>query len=136
MAIGDRAQITLRPAVVLFGTMLAVTLARAFSEVLANAIRTGDRILTFSAMKMAWAQSLPSLIVATPPTLLILVFGLGLYKYSYAVFSAQVYCIAILIIIGARAGWAIRPRSWMPLAGATFVGSIGAALALLKYTIH
>lgn len=125
-----------RPAVVLFGSVLAVTLAKAFSEVLAHAVQTHERILTRKAWSAAWQHSYPTLAVANLPTLLILAAGLGWMDFALAVALSQVFCVAILVVLGARVGWAINPNSWLPVGGAAFVGGIGSALAALKYALH
>lgn len=136
MALEETPKTPFRPAVVLFGSIFAVTLAKAFSELLAHAIHTGERILTGKALMDAWQRSHPTLTVANLPALLVLIAGLGYLDFDHAVLSAQAYCIAILIILGARVGWVINHNSWLWLGGAVFVGGIGSALALLKYAIH
>lgn len=136
MALDETARATSRPAVFLFGSVLAVTLARAFAELLAGAIRTGERILTRRAWMAAWRQSHPTLTVANLPTLVMFTAGVGWLDFSVAVAVSQAFCIALLVVLGARVGWSIRPGTWLPLGGAAFAGAVGSALAALKYAIH
>lgn len=124
------------PALVLFGSVLAVTLAKAFSELLSHAIETGERILTRKAFATAWQHSHPTLLVANVPTALFVTAGLGWLSPETATTASQVFCVIILVVLGARVGWVIRHSWWLPVGGALFAGAIGFALALLKYAIH
>jgi hypothetical protein len=125
-----------RPAIVLFGSVLAMTLAKAFSEVLAHSVQTHEKVLTRRSWAAAWQHSHPTLTVANLPTLLIPTAGLGWMDFAHAVALSQIFCVAILVVLGARVGWAINPNSWLPVGGAAFVGGIGSALAALKYALH
>lgn len=136
MALEETADAPFRPAIVLFGSVLAVTLAKAFSELLAHALQTRERILTPKAWVAAWRSAKPTLAVANLPTLAILLAGVGWIDFSSAVAVSQVYCVAILVVLGARVGWAINPKSWLPVGGAAFAGGTGSALAALKYMVH
>lgn len=136
MALEESHGAPFRPAIALFGSVFAITLAKAFSELLAHAIQTHERILTRQAWATAWRHSYATLGVANLPTAIILAAGLGWIDFDVAVAVAQAFCVTILVILGARVGWAIKPRSWLPAAGAVFVGGIGSALAALKYAIH
>jgi archaellum biogenesis protein FlaJ (TadC family) len=135
MAIGDHSEAPFETAAILFGSVLAVTMAKAFSELLAHAIDTGER-LTRSAWRAAWRHSSPSLSMAILPALMFLSAGLGMMTVELAVGLSQLVSVAILLLIGARVGWVIDRRHWPAIAGALFAGGIGLALAGLKYVIH
>jgi hypothetical protein len=136
MALYETQGTPFKPAIVLFGSVLAVILAKAFSELLAHGIHTHERILTRKAWRTAWERSYLPLTVAYLPTLLVLVAGMGWMRFAVAVAVSQTICVVILAVLGARVGWAIRPRSWLPLGGAAFAGGVGSGLAALKYAIH
>jgi len=136
MALEEKSAVPYRPALVLFWSVLAVTLAKAFSELLAHALQTHERFLTQRALTSAWRHSHPTLTIANVPTLVILAAGYGLVDYAVAVAVSQLFCVAVLVVLGARVGWAIRPGTWLPVGGAVFVGGIGSALAALKYAFH
>ena len=136
MALGEAPEAPFEPALVLFGSVLAVTLAKAFSELLSHGIETGERILTAKAFGTAWAHSHPTLTVANVPTALFVAAGLGWLATDTATTLSQAFCIAILVVLGARVGWVIGHNLWLPLGGAVFAGSIGIALAFLKHAIH
>ena len=136
MALSDTPEYPFEPAIVLFGSVLAVVLAKAFSELLSHAIETGERILTRKAFATAWQHSHPTLLVANLPTALFFAAGLGWLSLETATTTSQVFCVIILVVLGARVGWVIRRSWWLPVGGALFAGAIGFALALLKYAIH
>ncbi|TWI78691.1 hypothetical protein JM93_04409 [Roseibium hamelinense] len=136
MALGDPPEAPFEPALVLFGSVLAVTLARAFAALLSHAIETGERMLTLKAFQAAWQHSHPTLIVANVPTALFTAGGLGWLTMNTATLLSQAFCVAILILVGARVGWVIRHSWWLPIGGALFAGSIGIGLATMKYAVH
>lgn len=123
-------------ALVLFGSVLAVTFAKIFAEILSHAMETGERILTRTAFRTAWAHSHPTLTVANVPTAFFVAAGLGWLDLGAASAISQLFCISILVVLGARVGWVIDHSWWLPIAGALFAGSVGIGLAAMKYAIH
>ena len=123
-------------ALVLFGSVLAVTLAKIFAEILSHAMETGERVLTAKAFVAAWQHSHSTLLVANVPTAIFILAGFGWLSVQTATTGAQVFCVFVLVVLGARVGWVINHSWWLPVAGAVFAGGIGIALAFLKYAIH
>lgn len=123
-------------AVLFFGSVLAVTFAKAFSELLSHAMETRERVVTPAAWQAAWSHSHPTLWVANVPTALFVAAGLGWIGSEMAVLLSQLFCVAILIVLGARVGWVVRHSAWLSLGGAAFAGGIGIGLAAMKYAIH
>jgi hypothetical protein len=123
-------------ALVLFGSVFAVTLAKIFAEVLSHSMETGERVLTAKAFGTAWGHSHSTLTVANVPTAIFLMSGLGWLSVETATALAQGFCIVLLVVLGARVGWVINHSWWLPIGGALFAGSVGFGLAALKYAIH
>jgi len=123
-------------ALVVFGSVLAVTLAKIFAEVLSHSMETGERILTRKAFGAAWSHSHSTLLVANVPTGFFVVSGLGWLSVETATGLAQLFCVFVLVVLGARVGWVINHSWWLPIAGALFAGSVGVGLAAMKYAIH
>lgn len=136
LALGETHETPFKPAVVLFGSVLAVTLARAFAELLSRGIETGERILTRKSVTSAWSRSHSTLTVASVPTVLFLGAGLGWLTMDLAMLLSQALCVVILLALGARVGWVINHSWWLPIGGALFAGGVGCALATLKYALH
>ena len=136
MALENQPKSPFEPAAILFGSVLAVTLAKAFAELLSHAIETGERILTPLAWRAAWRHSHPILSVANLPTALFIAAGLGWLTVDTAALVSQGVCVVILLVLGARVGWVINHGLWLSIGGALFAGGIGLALAAMKYAIH
>lgn len=136
MALSPQPVAPFKPAIVLFGSVLAMTLARALAALIAHSIETGERMLRVSALREAWRGSHPILFVAQLPTALFVASGLGWLSLETAMLLSQLFCILILVIFGARVGWVISHGPWLPILGALFAGGLGSALALLKYAIQ
>jgi len=122
-------------AAVLFGSVLSITLAKAFAELLAHALDTGERITRFAWGK-AWRHSSPTLAVANLPALLFCAAGLDWIGPDRALVLSQGLCVALLALLGARVGWVLDGKAGPAILGAVFAGGVGLALAILKYVIH
>lgn len=136
MAMDEAHEGAFRAAVILFGSVLAVTLARSFAEILSNSMETGERMLTRKAFRTAWRRSHPTLTVANVATALFLAAGLGWLTVEAATVLSRAFCVGILVVLGARVGWVIHQSWWLPIGGALFAGALGTGLAFLKYAIH
>jgi hypothetical protein len=135
MAVGDHAEVPLETAVVLFGSTLAVALAKAFSELLSRALDTRER-MTREAWWRAWAHSRPTLVTANLSTAMFILAGLGAITTERAVTVSQIICVGFLIVLGARVGWVLERTVVSAVLGAVFVGGVGLMLAVLKHVIH
>lgn len=135
LAQGNHPTLPLETAVVLFGSVLAITLAKAFAEFLGHALEAKER-MTQQSWRAAWRHSTPTLAVANVPTALFLAAWLGWIGPQTALVGSQVLCVALLATLGARAGWVLDHRVFPALLGALFVGGIGVCLSVVKYVIH
>jgi len=135
LAQGSDTKPPLETAFVLFGSVLAITLAKSFAEFLSHALDTKQR-LTRHSWRAAWYHSTPTLAVANVPTALFLIAWPGWIETDNALIFSQALCVLLLLVLGARAGWVLDHRAWPAILGALFVGGIGILLSLLKYVIH
>ncbi|MCR9157348.1 MAG: hypothetical protein NXH80_08880 [Rhodobacteraceae bacterium] len=135
MAAGDHSQSPIKTAVVLFGSVLAITLAKAFAELVAHALNSGERV-NRDAWRAAWHHSSPTLAVANLPTIFFLAAGVGWIGVELAVLLSQGVCVALLAVLGTRVGWVVDRRITPAVLGGLFSGGIGVALAIMKVTIH
>lgn len=135
MAAGDHPDAPIKTAIVLFGSIFAITLAKAFAELVANALETGERI-TRHTWRGAWHHSSPTLAVANLPTLFFLAAAAGWLGTEQAALFSQGVCIALLAFLGARVGWVIDRKFTPALLGGLLAGGLGVALALMKVAIH
>lgn len=135
MAAGDHPDAPGKTAVVLFGSVLAITLAKAFAEFVSHALDHGAR-LDSVGWRAAWHHSSPTLAVANLPTLFFLGAAAGWMAPELAVLLSQIVCIGLLMLLGGRAGWVADGSTIRAVLGALFAGGIGLGLALLKVFIH
>lgn len=135
MAMAAHPDAPLTSAAVLFGTVLAISMAKAFADVMSTAIDTGQRIRR-EALVRSWRHARDTLVAANLPTLFFLVSALGLWSVALAVSLSQLYCTVLLMLVGARVGWRADGSVLSALLGAVFAGGVGLALALMKYVIH
>ena len=70
------------------------------------------------------------------PTAIFVMAGFGWLDAATATAIAQVFCVFVLVVLGARVGWVINHSWWLPIGGALFAGSVGVGLAAMKYAIH
>ncbi|THD82440.1 hypothetical protein E7811_15470 [Aliigemmobacter aestuarii] len=135
MAAGAHPVAPFETAAVLFGSVLAITLAKTFAEFLAHALDAGER-LSRSGWREAWHHSTPTLATANLPTLLFVASGLGWMQAETALLASQAVCVALLGAIGARIGYVLHRSIGRSFAGALFAGGIGVLLAVMKHVIH
>lgn len=135
MAMGAHPDEPLDAAAVLFGSVLAISLAKAFAEVMSNAIETRERI-TRQALSKSWHHASTTLIAANLPTLIFLASAIGLWTVDRAVSLSQIYCTALMMLVGGRVGWRLDGSGISAILGALFAGGVGLGLALLKYLLH
>jgi hypothetical protein len=120
-------------ATALFGSVLAVTLAKAFAEVMAAELGRKTSPMGWSD---AWHHARPTLVTANIPTLLIFASGLGLLATENAIALSQGFAVLLLLVLGARVGWVARGSIRATMLAALFTGGIGLALAGMKYVLH
>lgn len=125
----------LKSAAALFGSIAAISLAKAFAEVMSDAINARARI-TRQAFAHAWDHARTTLIAANLPSLLFVAAWFGLGTTESAVALSQYYCIALLLLVGARVGWRLDGALLSAILGALFAGGVGLALASLKFLLH
>lgn len=125
----------LKAAVILFGTVLAISMAKAFADVMSTAIDTGQRI-SRTQMADSWHHARDTLVAANLPTLIFLASAFELLPVASAVSLSQIYCTVLLMLVGARVGWRADGRMLSAVLGAVLAGAVGVALAVLKFVIH
>lgn len=135
MAMGAHPDAPLPSAAILFGSVLAISLAKAFAEVMTNAIDKGERI-TRQSFSHSWDHARTTLVAANLPTLFFVAAEFELWTVHTAVMLSQFYCVLLLMLVGARVGWRLDNAYLSAALGALFAGGVGLALALMKFVIH
>lgn len=135
MALHTPIEAPLGTAAVLFGSVLAVTLAKAYAEVCEHML--AERRAAHSAdLVAAWRHSRPVLLAANAPAACFLIAGAGVWPADTAFVMAQITALASLVYFGGRIGWRIRTTVTSVLAGAGVTAFIGVVISSLKYLAH
>lgn len=122
-------------AMVLFGSVFAITLAKAFAQISSDAAHNRQSF-GWSEVRSAWSHSASTLLAANIPTVLIAFSALGFYSFTTSIWLAQFAAIGLLAGYGYSIGWVIYGRLIPGLLHALFTSSIGISLALVKYIVH
>ncbi|MBV6656279.1 MAG: hypothetical protein KI785_00780 [Devosiaceae bacterium] len=90
-------------ALTLFGTVAAVSLAKAFAEIYQQVLSTG-RQADWSDITSMWSHCRTVLLAANGPALAFALAGLGLYSTSTGLLVAHGFALALLGSMGALIG--------------------------------
>lgn len=119
----------------LFGTTLAVALADAYSDYIAEMI-AGRRRLTRQVVRAIGRSAVPILTGAQPPTFLLLASALGFLSVETAITLAQVVAVALLFGFGLRAGQHLHESWTRRLMSGLVLVAIGGLVVGLKAAFH
>ena len=135
MALDFQPNVPFRPAAILFGSVLAMTLARTLAALFSHGVESGERIMNIAAVRAAWRGSHHILVAAYLPTAVFMAAGLGWLTTEAALFLSQLCCVLTLAILGARAGWVIRGGFGHSVLGAASAGGLGSLLAAMRHVL-
>ncbi|MEO1424122.1 MAG: hypothetical protein AAFV09_13260 [Pseudomonadota bacterium] len=119
----------------LFTSVLAVALAKAYATMAATALKT-NRSANWASVSSAWAHSRTVLLAVNVPTLVMVLSAARILDRASALFLAQVSALGLLIFYGARIGFRLSRTLFAACLGGAFTGAIGLAISLLKNLLH
>lgn len=119
----------------LFGTTLAIALAEAYSETIAEVIAKRKR-LSREEIKALWVQTRPVLLSANLPTLVLLGSLTGLYSVPSALEVAEYAIYLELFVLGFGTGRLLHGSVWRSLLIGLSTLAIGVLIGLIKYVFH
>ncbi len=122
-------------AVTLFGTTLAVALADAYSDTIAEMIAGRGHITRAELMKIA-RDVAPVLTGAQAPTVLLLLSALGLMSVKSAITLAQIVSFLLLFGFGWRVGQLLHEGTLRRLVSGLTLVLIGGLVVGLKAAVH
>lgn len=122
-------------AAILFGSVFAVALAKAFAEICERMLQTGSPA-TWHDVREVWQHSQTVLLAANGPTLAFVLAAIGAIRTDVALPLAQTLALSLLAYFGARIGWRISGRTREVIIGAGITCGIGALVSLLKLLVH
>lgn len=124
-----------RQALILFGSVLAMAMAKAYAELCQHMVRSGQRA-RWSDVREIWSHSQTVLLAANGPAFVLLLAAAGLLTPDLALLAAHGLAIALLVWFGGRIGWRIGATVRSAALGAGLTGGIGLLLSALKALAH
>jgi len=124
-----------RKAVLLFGTVFVVAVAKAYAEMCERMLTSGNAA-TWSDIKAVWKHSQTVLLAGNGPTVAFLLSALGLLSAETALRVAQLLALGLLGWFGGRIGWRVRGSVPSMMIGAVLTGGIGLLITALKVLLH
>lgn len=124
-----------KQALVLFGTVAVVAVAKAYAEICERVLKSG-KPADWTDIRAAWTHSQTVLLAANGPAVAFALSWAGVYDTAVALTLAQVLAIGVLAYFGARIGWRVRGTALSGIVGAGLTGGLGFAISLLKYVTH
>ena len=122
-------------AINVFGTVLAVALAEAYSEVIGETI-AHKKQFTLETAKKAWLSTRPVFVSASLPIFIILLSLTGLYSIHASFTISKVYIYVYLFVFGLRVGRLFDAQRSRVLLSGLFTLSIGILISLIKGGFH
>ena len=124
-----------RAAATLFGTSLAIALAEAYSETIAEMLAQ-RRNLDLKETREIWQHVQPILFAANLPTAVVLLSAAGAFSVEEALNLAELAIYVSLFVWGARVGHLLHD-SWLRiLLSALITVAIGLLIGLIKVVFH
>jgi spermidine/putrescine-binding protein len=122
-------------AVILFGAVAAILMSKVFAEVMAGAIKTGERPAR-PHIRQAWHHSRAAFLAANIPAAIMVAAAFDWIGFATAVALAQAGCVLLLMIFGACVGWVVDRTRVSAALGALCAGGLGGVLSAAKYLFH
>lgn len=119
----------------LFGSVLVVTLAKAYSDTIAEVI-TQKRKLELSELRIVWYHAAPILISANIPTLIILLSGSGLYSVPTALYVSKIFIYILLFLYGIVVGQLMHESRLRIIFTGFMTSGIGLLISFIKIFFH
>ncbi|MEO0677529.1 MAG: hypothetical protein AAFZ02_08235, partial [Pseudomonadota bacterium] len=124
-----------KKALLVFGTVCVVAVAKAYAELCERMLKSGAAA-RWSDVKAVWHHSQTVLLAGNGPTLAFLFAALGVISPDLALSLAQVLAIGLLSWFGGRIGWRVRGSVQSMVAGAVLTGGLGLLITSLKFLLH
>jgi hemolysin III len=124
-----------RAAATLFGTSLAIALAEAYSETIAEMLAQ-RRGLNLNETGDIWRRAQPILFAANVPTAIVLIAAAGLFSVDDALNVAEFAIYVSLFIWGVRVGQLLHDSWLRALASGLITTGIGVLIGLIKVVFH
>lgn len=124
-----------RQALILFGSVFAVALAKAYAEICERMLASGQAAAGADTREV-WQHSQTVLPATDGPTLAFALAALGLIGADFALNLAQALTILLLGWFGGRIGWRVAGTATGAIIGAGLTGGAGLMVTAVKFLTH
>lgn len=124
-----------RHALMLFLSVFAVAVAKAYAEICERALRSGSAT-TLEDVRAVWRHSQTVLISANGPSIAFALAAAGVFSGDTAYTIAQVLALGLLAFFGAKIGWRVQGGVLGALLGVSVTSGIAVLVSLLKLVTH
>lgn len=124
-----------RQALLLFGSVFVVAVAKAYAEICERMLQSGNAA-TWADVSAVWSHSRTVLLAGNGPTLAFVLAALGLFSADTALVAAQILAIGLLSWFGGRIGLRVRGTILAMFLGAAVTGGLGLIVTTLKVVLH
>ena len=122
-------------ALVLFLSVFAVAVAKAYAEICERVLQSGN-VATWDDLRAVWQHSRTVLIAANGPSVAFVLAAAGVISSSVAFVLAQILAIGLLGFFGGRIGWRVQGGVFGAAVGAAVTSSAATLVSLLKLLAH
>jgi len=124
-----------RQALILFGSVFAVAVAKAYAEICERMLASG-KAATWTDVREVWQHSQTVLLAANGPTIAFVLAAFGLIGSDAALGFAQALAIFLLGWFGGRIGWRVGGTALGAALGGGLTGGMGLLVSILKFVMH
>lgn len=124
-----------RLAWVLFLSVFAVAVAKAYAEICERALRSGQPT-TWDDVRAVWQHCQTVLIAANGPSIVFALAATGVFSGDMAYVISQILALGLLAFYGAQIGWRVQGGVFGALTGVSVTSAIAVLVSLLKLLAH
>lgn len=135
VAMEDHPPSPFRAAAQLFGVTLAIAVAKAYAEIVADTLNRGRKLNAEEAREILRKVS-PVLFGAQAPTLVFLLSAFGLFSVETAFEVSKVLVLTLLFVYGLRVAQVLHKNRLAQIASGLVIMSAGLVVVVINYLLH
>lgn len=135
VAMEDHAPSALSAAAQLFGATLALAVAKAYAEIIADTLNRGRKLSAEEGREILRKVS-PVLFGAQAPTFVLLLSAGGLFSVETAIQISKGLVLVLLFVYGLRVAQVLHKKRFIQIVSGLMILSAGFVVVLIKYLFH
>lgn len=135
VALENHPPTALRVAAQLFGVTIAIAVAKAYAEIIADTLHRGRRLSVEEGREILRKVS-PVLFGSQGPTIVMLMSAFGLFSVDTAIEVGKVLVLVLLFVYGLRVAQVLHKHRLVQLASGFVIMSAGGMVVLINHLFH